>query len=168
MLKIICFSCWRFFNCELSHRYVIKMYCPSFTMLGYTSHQSRKFEKLISTHLNNPLLPLPIFRSSHQRCSKKAAPKNLAIFTTRKHLRWSLFLIKLQSLRPGTLLRRLQHRCFPVNIAKPWRTSIFKIICKRLLLPLEVFCIQNLLILAMAMLHLVFKKTLYGCSLSIF
>ena len=50
--------------------------------------------------------------------------------------------------------KRLQHRCFPVNIAKSLRTSILKIICKRLLLPLEVFCIRNLLILAMRMLHL--------------
>ena len=95
MLKISCFSCWRFFNCELSHRYVMKMYCPSITILGYTS-QSRKFEKLISIHLNKKM---PIFRSSHQRCSIKTAPKNLAIFTTRKHLWWSLFLIKLLTLR---------------------------------------------------------------------
>ena len=45
--------------------------------------------------------------------------------------------------------KRLQHRCFHVNIAKSLRTSILKIICKRLLLPLEVFCIRNMLILAM-------------------
>ena len=43
---------------------------------------------------------------------------------------------------------RLQHRCFHVNIAKSLRASILKIICKLLLLPLEVFCIRNLLILA--------------------
>ena len=36
--------------------------------------------------------------------------------------------------------KRLQHRCFPVNIAKSLRASILKIICKWLLLPLEVFC----------------------------
>ena len=100
MLKISCFSCWRFFNCELSHRYVMKMYCPSITILGYTS-QSRKFENLISIHFKKN-----IFRSSHQSCSIKAVLKHLAIFTTRKHLWWSLFLIKLQTLRPGTLLKR--------------------------------------------------------------
>ena len=67
----------------------------------------------------------------------------------------------------------------------------FQIICKWLLLPLEVFCIsnlfivamrvlhlaykplevffiRNLLILAMRMLHLAYKKTLCGCNLSIF
>ena len=48
--------------------------------------------------------------------------------------------------------KRVQHRCFSVNIAKSLRTS--KIICKRLLPPLEVFYIRNLLILAMRMLHL--------------
>ena len=39
-----------------------------------------------------------------------------------------------------------------------------KIICKRLLLPLEAFCIRNLLILAMRMLHLACYKNLYGSS----
>ena len=95
-------SCWRFFPCQLSHRYVMKMYCPSITILGYTS-QSRKFEKFISIHLNKKP---PIFRSSHQRCSIKAVLKNFTIFTTRKHLGWSIFLIKLQTSRPATLLKR--------------------------------------------------------------
>ena len=46
-------------------------------------------------------------RSSHRRCSvKKGVLKNFAIFTG-KHLR-----------------KRLQHRCFPVNIAKYLRTPI--------------------------------------------
>ena len=35
---------------------------------------------------------------------------------------------------------RLQRRCFPVNIAKSLGATILKIICKWLLLPLEVFC----------------------------
>ena len=36
--------------------------------------------------------------------------------------------------------KRFQHTCFPVNIGKSFRTPILKIICKRLLLPLEEFC----------------------------
>ena len=44
-------SCWRFFPCHLSHRYVMKMYCSPTTILGYTS-QRRKFEKFINIHLN--------------------------------------------------------------------------------------------------------------------
>ena len=36
---------------------------------------------------------------------KKAVLKNFTIFTE-KHLRWSLFLIKLQTFRPETLLKR--------------------------------------------------------------
>ena len=67
----------------------------------------------------------------------------------------------------NVIKKRLQHRCFPVNIAKSLRTPILKIIWKRLLLPLEVFCIRTLLILAMRMLHLASKR-LYSCSLSIF
>ena len=42
---------------------------------------------------------------------------NFAVFT-RKHLCWSLFLIKLQVWRqPSLLKRRPQHRCFSVNIS---------------------------------------------------
>ena len=44
--------------------------------------------------------------------------KNFANFRG-KHLCWSLFLI------PATLLKRLQHRCFPVKLAKFLRISFF-------------------------------------------
>ena len=48
--------------------------------------------------------------SGSQMFYKTDAITNLAIFT-RKHLCWSFFLINL-------IKKRLQHRCFPVNIAK--------------------------------------------------
>ena len=44
-------------------------------------------------------------------------------FFTGKHHRWSLFLIKLQTWRPA---KRLQHRCFPVRIAKFLRTPFLQ------------------------------------------
>ena len=48
---------------------------------------------------------------------------------------------KVADLQPcNAIKKRLQHRCFPVNIAKSLRTPILKIICERLLLPPEVFC----------------------------
>ena len=75
------------------------------------------------------------FRSSRWRCSvKKAVLKNVAIFTA-IDLCWSLFLIKSQAW--DFIEKRLQHRCFPVNIAKFLRTPILKNICERLLL--EIF-----------------------------
>ena len=37
----------------------------------------------------------------------------------------SLFLIKLQAIRPTTLLKREPNRCFPVNITKFLRTVFF-------------------------------------------
>ena len=40
----------------------------------------------------------------------------------------------------NVIKKRLQNGCFPVNIAKSLRAAILKIICKRLLLPLELFC----------------------------
>ena len=40
-------------------------------------------------------------------------------------------LIKLQAFSPATLLKRLQHKCFPVKFL---RTPILKNICERLLL----------------------------------
>ena len=59
---------------------------------------------------------------------KKSVLKKFPIFTG-NYLCSSLFLIKLQTLRPATLLKRLQHKCFPVNIAKFLRTPILKNIC---------------------------------------
>ena len=59
--------------------------------------------------------------------------KHFTIFTG-KDLCWSLFLIKFQAFRRGSLLkkdsshfikRRLQHRCFSVKIAKFLRTAFF-------------------------------------------
>ena len=58
-----------------------------------------------------------LVKSSHWRCStKNAVLKNFAIFTG-KHLCWSLFLTRLQACN-FIIKRPLQHRCFPVNIAK--------------------------------------------------
>ena len=48
----------------------------------------------------------------------KAVLKNLAIFAG-KRLCWSPFLIKF-------IKKRLQHRCFPVNISKILRAPILK------------------------------------------
>ena len=45
----------------------------------------------------------------------------------------SLF-YKLQAFRPAILLKRLQHRCFPANIAKFSGTTILENICERLFL----------------------------------
>ena len=39
--------------------------------------------------------------------------------------------------------KRLQHRCFPVNIAKFLRTPILKNICKQLHLGTDIFLIEN-------------------------
>ena len=63
---------------------------------------------------------------------KKAALKNFAIFTG-KHLCWSLF-FKVADLQARNVIKkRLQHRCFPVNIANDLRTPILKNICEVLL-----------------------------------
>ena len=49
---------------------------------------------------------------------KRDLHRNFEKFTG-KHLRQSLFCIKVASLRPPTLLKkRFWHRCFPVNFAK--------------------------------------------------
>ena len=65
---------------------------------------------------------------------KKAVLKDFAIFTG-KHLHWSLFFKKVAVLQPCNIAKKiLQHRCFPVGIAKFLRTPILKNICKRLFL----------------------------------
>ena len=71
-------------------------------------------------------------------CSVKTILKNLSILIG-KRLCWSLVLIKLPKDLGLQLYSKkiLQHRCFPVSIAKFLRTSsIFKNICKRLFLEL--------------------------------
>ena len=66
-------------------------------------------------------------RRIHQRCSlEKTSLKNFAIFTG-KHLCRSLFLIKLQiNFSINFIKKRLQHRCFSVNIDKFLITPILK------------------------------------------
>ena len=65
-----------------------------------------------------------------------------------KTLALESFLTKLQAFRPAILLKkRLQHRCFPVNISKFLRTPIFKNIWKGLLLRILTFSVRNLRIL---------------------
>ena len=59
-----------------------------------------------------------IYKRSHRRCRIKSVLKNFAIFTG-KYLCWSLFTMKLPSLQACNFTKkRLQHGCFPVNIAK--------------------------------------------------
>ena len=63
---------------------------------------------------------------------KKAVLKNFAIFTE-KHLRWSLFLNKNVGLQSWNFIKkRLQHRFFPVNIAKFLKAPVLENICERL------------------------------------
>ena len=65
---------------------------------------------------------------------KKGVLKNCAIFTG-KQQRWSPFFNKVPGLSSATLLKkRLQHRCFPVNITEFLRAPILKNVCRRLLL----------------------------------
>ena len=77
-------------------------------------------------------------RKLHFLCSVKCRSRRLQMFFkigvfekstifTGKHLHWSLFLIKLQAWRPATLVKRLQHMCFSVNIAKFLRTVFYRI-----------------------------------------
>ena len=62
---------------------------------------------------------------------KKDAFKNFADFTG-KYLRWSLFLIKLQAC--NIIKKRLQCRCFLVEISKFLRIPFLKNICDQILL----------------------------------
>ena len=68
--------------------------------------------------LHPPITPSPPKKGRSSRSHiffKIGALKNFAIFTG-EHLYWSLLLIKLQ---------RLQHRCYPVNIAQFSKTAFF-------------------------------------------
>ena len=63
------------------------------------------------------------------RSSKKAVLKNFA----EKHLRWNPYLNKNAGLQSWNFIKKsLQHRLFPVNIAKFLRTPILQNIFERL------------------------------------
>ena len=106
---------------------------------------SKYYECLVTKLIyrpNNPLKPMEEFykyfwitlRSSHSKCFVKAVLKNFVIFVG-KHLRWILFLKKLQTFGlQATDLKLYKSEYFPVNIPKFLRTLILKNICRRLLL----------------------------------
>ena len=69
--------------------------------------------------------------SRSQMFFKIGVLKNFAVFIGK------LFFNRVADFRPATILKkRLEHKCFPVNIAKFLRTPILKNICERLLLQL--------------------------------
>ena len=71
---------------------------------------------------------------------KKTAFKNFAISHRKTPVLESLF-SKVADLQACNVIRKiLQYGWFPVNIAKSLRPAILKINCRRLLLPLELFC----------------------------
>ena len=77
-------------------------------------------------------------RSNHQRCSIEQKRLFLKILQySQENTCWFPVLIDLQASRPATSFKkkRLQHRCFPMNIAKFLRTLILKKICEQMLLP---------------------------------
>ena len=71
-------------------------------------------------------LAVPVFRSSRwQMFYKEGVLMDIGKFTER-HLCWSLFLIKLQTLRPEAcnfIKQRLQQRCLSVNFSKFLKTK---------------------------------------------
>ena len=106
---VILISCWRFFLSLPAESYVMNMYSPCITILEYTS-QNKKFENFINIHFTKKSLRrswITHFKKQPQEVFyKKAILKNLEIFITRKHCWWSLFPIKLQTLRSVALLQR--------------------------------------------------------------
>ena len=74
-------------------------------------------------------------RSSHWTCSvEKGILKTFANFTG-KHLCWNVLIHSVKNF----VKKRLQHRCFPVKLAKFLRTPNLKNICERLLPSIDLF-----------------------------
>ena len=91
---------------------------------------------------------------------KKDIPENFKIFT-RKHLCWSLFfLIKLQGKARNFIKKRLQHRCFDVNIMKFLKTPFLHKTSGRLLLNFELYTFEILSSLK----QIFYRLCLCGCS----
>ena len=86
----------------VKHTQAIRQLLPT-NCLGMFNH----FVGLALKELDSKSKALIIhFKNNHRKCSvKRDIYKNFVIFTG-KHPRWSLFLIKLQTFRPATLLKR--------------------------------------------------------------
>ena len=66
------------------------------------------------------------FRSSHRSCSvKKDALKSFAKFTG-KHLCWSLFLNKVEGLRPATILKKTLTQVISCDYCEIFKNTYFK------------------------------------------
>ena len=100
----------QYFICNTSRNILHFFSCFTSIMTWNKFNQINLFQKQ----------PLEVF-------CEKGVLKNFASIT-RKHLCWSLSLIRLHA------SERLQHGCFPVNFVKFLRTSILKNICEWLLL----------------------------------
>ena len=86
----------------------------------------RDVQRILSSHKN--------FGKMSRYSIKKTVLNNFVIFTE-KYLGWCLFFNKNAGLYACNFnKKRLQHRCFLVNIAKSLRTAILKNICEPLLL----------------------------------
>ena len=94
-----------------------------FALLPY----SRRNQVVRTLLVTNKLIPSPPGRARSSRLQmffKISVLKNFANFTG-KHLRWSIFLIKLQALACNVIKKRPQHRCFPVKFEKFLKTPLF-------------------------------------------
>ena len=86
----------------------------------------------------SPLTPLE--KQPLEVFYKNAALKNFAISHRKTPVLESPF-NKVADLQACNIIKkRLQYRCFPVNIGKSLRAAILRIICERLLLLIELFC----------------------------
>ena len=75
-------------------------------------------------------------RSSHRRSSiKKAILKNSQYSHDST--------LKILIIHRNYIKKTLKHRCFPVKIAKSLLTPVFKDICKRLLLPIYRYMLND-------------------------
>ena len=69
---------------------------------------------------------IPVPKNSHRRCSvKKDVIRNLGNFT-RKHICWSLHLIKLQAWRPVTLFEKDSSAVFSCEILQNYKSNYFE------------------------------------------
>ena len=81
---------------------------------------------------------MPYSEAATRRCStKKSVLKKSRNIHRKTPVPESTF-NEVAGLRASNFNKELQHRCFPVNVAKSCKTRVLKNICKRLLLHIGV------------------------------
>ena len=127
--------CWKEIRLWITNKTLVKLFSVLCTLQAIQNMGFRKRSESWQKKRSKEHMGWSVQKQPPEVFYKKAVLKNSAIFTG-KHLRWSLFLMKLQAFSPATLLKRDSSTgFFSCEFCETFKNiNILKNICERLLL----------------------------------